>query len=38
MGSNPERFFQVGSELPPQEKEKLIDFLRKNVDVFAWDA
>ena len=38
MGSDLERFFQVGSELPPQEKEKLIDFLRKNVDVFAWDA
>ena len=36
MGSDPERFFQIGSELPPQEKEKLIDFLRKNVDVFAW--
>ncbi|XP_030935711.1 uncharacterized protein LOC115960850 [Quercus lobata] len=28
----------VGSKLPPQEKEKLIDFLRKNVDVFAWDT
>jgi len=38
MGIDPERFFQVGSELPPQEKEKLIDFLRENVDVFAWDA
>ena len=38
MGSDPERFFQVGSELPPQEKEELIDFLRENVDVFAWDA
>ena len=38
VGVDPERFFQVGSELPPQEKEKLIDFLRKNVDVFAWDA
>ena len=38
MGSDPERFFQVGSELPPQEKETLIDFLRQNVDVFAWDA
>ena len=37
MGFNPERFFQVSSELPPQEKEKLIDFLRENVDVFAWD-
>ena len=38
MGSDPEIFFQVGSELPPQEKEKLIDFLEVNVDVFAWDA
>ena len=37
VGSDPKRFFQVDSELPPQEKEKLIDFLRENVDVFAWD-
>ena len=36
--SDPERFFQVGSELLPQEKVILIDFLRQNVDVFAWDA
>ena len=35
VGSDPERFFQVGSELPPQEKSTLIDFLRQNVDVFA---
>ena len=35
VGSDLEIFFQVGSELPPQEKEKLVDFLRKNVDVFA---
>ena len=35
VGSDLERFFQVGSELPPQEKEMLIDFLRQNVDVFA---
>ena len=38
VGIDPERFFQVGSELPPQEKALLIDFLRENVDVFAWDA
>ena len=38
VGNNPEKFFQVGSELPPQEKEELIEFLRENVDVFAWDA
>ena len=35
---NPEKFFQVGSELPPLEKEELIKFLKENVDVFAWDA
>ena len=38
VSSDPRRFFQVGSELPPQEKETLIDFLKQNVDVFAWDA
>ena len=38
VGSDPEKFFQVGSELPPQKKEQLIRFLRENVDVFAWDA
>ena len=35
VGSDPERFFQVNLELPPQEKEILIDFLRQNVDMFA---
>ena len=35
---DPEKFFQVGSELPPLEKEELIKFLRENVDVFPWDA
>ena len=38
VGVDPERFFQVGSELPPQEKEELMAFLRENEDVFAWDA
>ena len=33
-----ERFFQVGSELPLEEKDELVRFLRRNVDVFAWDA
>ncbi|XP_030955756.1 uncharacterized protein LOC115977871 [Quercus lobata] len=37
VGSDPERFFQIGSELPPQEKSALTAFLRLNVDVFAWD-
>ena len=38
VGSDPERFFQLGSKLPPQEKSALVDFLRQNVNVFAWDA
>ena len=38
IGVDPEKFFQVGSELPPQEKEELIIFLRENADVFSWDA
>ena len=32
-----EKFFQVGAKLPLQEKASLLDFLRANVDVFAWD-
>ena len=33
-----EKFFQVGLQLPPREKEELIVFLMNNVDVFAWNA
>ena len=36
--SDPKKFFQVGAQLPPREKEKLITFLRENIDVFAWNA
>ena len=32
------KFFQVGAQLPPQEKEELVEFLKLNIDVFAWDA
>ena len=38
INTNPEKFFQVEVQLPPHEKQELIEFLRKNVDVFAWDA
>ena len=38
VGDDPEKFFQVGSQLPPQEKEELMGFLRKNLDMFAWNA
>ena len=32
------KFFQIRALLPPQRKEKLIEFLRRNVDVFAWNV
>ena len=32
------KFFQVRAQLPPQEKEELMVFLRRNIDVFAWSA
>ena len=35
---DPERFFQVGAQIPLLEKEQLVDLLRRNVDVFAWVA
>ena len=39
IDNDPEKFFQVEIQLPPQEKKKeLIEFHRKNVDVFAWNA
>ena len=38
IDGDPEKFFQVGVQLPLQEKEMLIGFLRENVDVFAWNA
>lgn len=28
----------MGSQLPPREREELIEFLKRNVDVFAWSA
>ena len=31
-------FFQVGAQLPPQEKAELLAFLRGNIDVFAWSV
>ena len=30
--------FQVGIQLPPQERKELLAFLRKNVDVFSWSV
>ena len=38
IGADSEKFFQIESQLPHQEKEKLIEFLRRNIEVFAWNA
>ena len=35
---DPKKFFQVGAQLPIHEKQALIEFLRDNVDIFAWDV
>ena len=36
IGDDPEKFFQVESQLPQQEREELVEFLKQNIDVFAW--
>ena len=38
IGDDPERFFQIGIQISILEKKELVDLLRKNMDVFAWDA
>ena len=38
ISDDKDKFFQVRAQLPPQEKEELMVFLRKNIDVFAWSA
>ena len=35
IGDDLEKFFQVGSQLPQQEGEELIEFLKQNIDIFA---
>ena len=35
IGDDLEKFFQIGSQLPQQEREELIKFLKQNIDVFA---
>ena len=38
IGDDPERFFQIGTQIPILEKEQLVDLLRRNIDVFEWDV
>ena len=35
---DPKKFFHIGTQMPLLKKEQLVDFRRKNTDVFAWDA
>ncbi|XP_075640342.1 uncharacterized protein LOC142612104 [Castanea sativa] len=37
-GKYKEKYFQVGAQLPPQEKEELMKFLKGNLDVFSWNT
>ena len=38
IGDDSKKFFQVGSQLPHQEREELVEFLKRNIDVFAWNT
>ena len=38
IGDDLEKFFKIGSQLPQQEREELIEFLKQNIDVFAWNT
>ena len=38
IGDDPEKFFHIGSQLPQQERKELIEFLKQNIDVFAWNT
>lgn len=38
IGDDPKRFFQIGAQIPLQEKEQLVELLRRNIEMFAWDA
>ena len=38
IGDDKEKFFQVEVQLPPWERQELIDFVRKNINMFAWSG
>ena len=38
IGDDPKKFFQIGSQLPHQEREELIEFLKQSIDVFSWNT
>ena len=38
IGADEGKYFQIRAQLPPEEKMELVDFLKSNVDFFAWRA
>ena len=38
IGDDLEKNFQIGPQMPHQESEELVEFLKQNIDVFAWNA
>ena len=38
VSGDPEKFFQVRTQLPPQEKKELVEFLKEKIDVITWNA
>ena len=35
--SNPERFTRIGTSMEEKTNQDLVQFLRKSIDVFAWN-
>ena len=38
IGEDVDRYFHVGSLLPEKDKVQLVEFLKDNLDIFAWNA
>ena len=38
VGEDLEKFFQIGSQLPQQEREELVEFLKQNINIFTWNT
>ena len=38
IGDDSEKFFQIRSQLPQQKRDDRVEFLKQNIDVFAWNA
>ena len=38
IDTDKDRYFQIRARLPPEEKMELVNFLKSNVNVFAWSA